>query len=482
MSRPSIPPTVHRPSEREGRGAPVAPRADSRTGRDAALAEKSDAVCRMGALMLAAGTGSYRVKAAMGRVAEALGIDRLEAQVSLNEIVSTTRAGGAFRTQVVEVPVPIVNADRIAALMRVSLRATPGLTAADLHARLNVLEAQARHHPLWAIVAGAALACAAFAFLNGGRWQECLAAGVAAAGGKLCQWMLRRARLNLLASVAAASLVACTIYMLSAHVLRWALPGTADPLHEAAFTSAILFLVPGFSLLTAALDLARFDFTAGMSRLLYATTITLAAAMGAWLVASAFGLGPAEIPPTDLPAGVTLRWRVLASFAGVFGFAITFNTPLRPALVASVIGVVANVPRLTAGDAGWNALPCAAAATLLVGLLAGWAALRLPAPRIILSVPAVLIMVPGTVTYRALVALIDREPLAALTNGSAALGVLLALAGGLAMARMLTDPAWISTTPSWTHMPATRAQRVLRERASAPPAAPRRAATGEDGS
>ena len=56
-----------------------------------ALAEKSDAVCRMGALMLGAGTGSYRVKAAMGRVAAALGIEELEAQVSLNEIVATAR-------------------------------------------------------------------------------------------------------------------------------------------------------------------------------------------------------------------------------------------------------------------------------------------------------------------------------------------------------------------------------------------------------
>ena len=59
-----------------------------------ALADKADAVCRMGALMLSAGTGSFRVKAAMGRVAVALGVDRLDAQVSLNEIVATARAEG----------------------------------------------------------------------------------------------------------------------------------------------------------------------------------------------------------------------------------------------------------------------------------------------------------------------------------------------------------------------------------------------------
>lgn len=68
-------------------------------GPGALLAEKSDAVCRMGSLMLTSGTGSYRVKAAMGRVAQALGIDQIEAQVSLNEIVATTRAHGTFRTR-----------------------------------------------------------------------------------------------------------------------------------------------------------------------------------------------------------------------------------------------------------------------------------------------------------------------------------------------------------------------------------------------
>lgn len=434
--------------------------------RDAALAEKSDAVCRMGSIMLHAGTGSYRVKAAMGRVAEALGIEQLEAQVSLTEIVATTRAGGSFRTQVVEVPVPAVNADRIAALLRVSLRAEPGLRAAELQNQLDQVEAKAQHYPAWAIVAGAAVACSAFAFLNNGRWQECLAAAVAAGCGKLVQLLLRGFRLNQLAMVAMASITACLVYVLGADLLQWALPLAEQPLHEAAFTSAILFLVPGFPLLTAALDLARFDFTSGASRLLYATMITLAAALGAWLVAWAFNLSPGEIEPLGLPAGTLLGLRALASFVGVFGFAITFNTPIRATVATSVIGMLANVPRLAAIDAGWNPLLCATVATLVIGLLAGWFSQRLPAPRIILSVPAVLIMVPGVSTYRALVAMINRQPIDALTYASVALGIVVALAAGLAIARMLTDPAWISANPSWTQMPRTHAQKLLQERAA----------------
>lgn len=458
---------------------PTPPPAPAPSDPAALLAEKSDAVCRMGSMMLSAGTGSYRVKAAMGRVAQALGIEQLEAQVSLAEIIATTREGGAFRTQIVEVPVPSVDAARIAALMRISLRAGPGLAAGDLHRQLDRVERAGRHYPYAVVVLGAAAASAAFAFHNNGRWQECLAAAVAAAIGKLVQLRLRRFRLNQLAVVALAATVACTVYLLGAAALRWALPTAAQPLHEAAFTSAILFLVPGFPLLTAALDLARFDFVAGVSRLLYATMVTLAAALGAWLVALGFGLTPGEIPPPPLPTAALWAFRLVAGFVGVFGFAITFNTPLRPALATAAIGTVANVLRLGAGDAGANPLLCAAGATLLVGLLAAAASQRLPAPRIILSVPAVLIMIPGASTYRALVAMINQDPLAALANGSVSLGILVSLAAGLVVARMVTDPAWIQATPDWTHMPTTRAQRMLRARprpgrSTRPPSGPAR--------
>lgn len=435
--------------------------ATTAAGREAALAEKSDAVCRMGAMMLTAGTGSYRVKSAMGRVADALGIEQLQAQVSLNEIVATTRARGAFRTQVVEVPVPVVNADRIAALMRVSLRASPGLSAAELHGQLDRLQAQAHYYPRWVIVAGATVACAAFAVLHHGRWQTCLAAGLAAGCGKAIQLLLSRFRLNPLAGIVVAATVAALACVLLADALQGLFPAPGWPAHQVAIISAILFLVPGFPLLTAALDLARFDFPAGMARLLYATMITLSAALGAWVVIWAFALAPAPSERYDVGAVALVLIRVVASFIAVLGFAVTFNTPLQAALVAATVGATVNVLRLGAVDAGGNRLLCAWGATLLIGLLAAATSQRLATPRIIVSVPAVLIMIPGTDTYRALVATINNDPLEALSSGFAALGIVVALAGGLAVARMITDPAWNRATPEWTHMPRTHAQVIL---------------------
>ncbi len=417
----------------------------------------------MGAMMLRAGTGSFRVKAAMGRVAQALGIEELEAQVSLTEIVATTRAHGSFRTQVVEVGAPAVNTDRIGRLLRISLRAAPGLTAAELQRQLaQVRRMKPLYRPI-GVVGGAALASLGFAFVNGGRAQEVILAAVAAAIGKFAQITLKRTRTNDLAVVSIAAGVASATYVALAQLVAYFSPLGIQPAYEAAFTSAILFLVPGFPLLTAALDLARFDFTSGVSRLLYASLVTMAAAIGAWIVTLTFSFEPVATTPPTIPAATLFVLRALASFCGVLGFAITFNTPIKVALTAATVGMIANVFRLTSADHGANLLLVSALATVFVGLSASYISQHwLIAPRITLSVPPVLIMIPGTPTYRALVGLIGRDPTAVFNNGSQALAIVLALASGLAVGRMMTDPLWSAPNPEWTHMPATNAQRALR--------------------
>jgi uncharacterized membrane protein YjjP (DUF1212 family) len=144
----------------------------------------SDAASRMGALMLGSGTGSYRVLQAMHQVAAALGIDQLQAQVTLTHIVSTTTRQGIFRTQVVEVPAPGVNADRIAALETISRNLPAGSSAAELGALLDEVEHRAALYGTGRLVVAAAAACAAFAFLNNGGWAECLVVFGAVACGR----------------------------------------------------------------------------------------------------------------------------------------------------------------------------------------------------------------------------------------------------------------------------------------------------------
>ncbi|MGV9709196.1 threonine/serine ThrE exporter family protein [Gordonia sp. NPDC003424] len=419
------------------------------------LIARSDAVTRMGALMLGSGAGSYRVKEAMGRVGRALGIDEIDSQVNLTEIVTTTKKGRIFRTQIIEVPVLGVNSDRIAALESISRTAEPGLTVQNLHAQLDEVEHRRPRYNKALVALAAAVACGAFAFLNNGTWQECLAAGVAAGVGKFVQTVLGRARINQLAVVCVSAAVACLCFVLGS-LLLGVIVHSPNLLQSSAFTSAVLFLVPGFALMTAALDIARFDFNAGISRLVYASTIILSAAIGAWAIATVSGLTPETEPAAPLPAASLIGLRILASFIGVLGFAVTFNTPLRIALCAASFGAVANPIRLALVDADLAAQVAAALATLIVGLFAAFFAERIQAPRITLSVPSMLIMVPGAAAYRALVYFNNEQIVQAVGNAVQAMIVVIGLAVGLAAARILTDKEWSLEKPSWTSLPGGR--------------------------
>ena len=105
------------------------------------LIRQSGAVLRMGQMMLASGTASYRVKMAMERLAFALGLDRHEALVTLTEITATSHRGQIFRTEVAEQHTITANADRLTRLERYADSVKPGLTVEQAHRGLDEIAA-----------------------------------------------------------------------------------------------------------------------------------------------------------------------------------------------------------------------------------------------------------------------------------------------------------------------------------------------------
>ncbi|HWB37649.1 MAG TPA: threonine/serine exporter family protein, partial [Rugosimonospora sp.] len=115
----------------------------------------------------------------------------------------------------------------------------------------------------------------------------------------------------------------------------------------------------------------------------------------------------------------------------------------RMALVAASVATVPNVLRIAAVEhLSWPPQAAAAAAACLVGLLAAWIAPRLNIPRITVYVPAVTIMVPGVPAYRAVYYLSNGDITSAMSYGVSAGLIVIALAVGLGIARMLTDREW----------------------------------------
>ena len=179
-----------------------------------------------------------------------------------------------------------------------------------------------------------------------------------------------------------------------------------------------------------------------MARLTYAVLIAVSAGLAVWAVAIVFGLTPSELPTRELSLGWLIPLQALASFIGVAGFALMFNGTVRMAAGAGVIGMVANVPRLELLRLDVPPQAAAAIAALLVGLLSAFAGPLLRVPRITLSVPAVLVMVPGVLLYRAVYAVSQGDTTAAVGIFAQASLVIVALPIGLTLARMLTDRQW----------------------------------------
>lgn len=405
---------------------------------------------RTGTLLLAAGSGSYRVKIAMSQVGAALGMTEVQALVTVNEITATCHRGDIYRTEISQAQTIGVNSDRIKQLQNfcASLATShPDVTHEEFTHRLDSIEEKLDsiegRGPRYSAVLNAlfaAIACAAFAFLNNGGPIEMTVVFLGAGLGQLTRRHLLHRGYNQLAVTMLAAAVASGVYLAVAQLLSAA--NVVDSLQASGYISAVLFLVPGFPLISSALDLSRLDFSAGTSRLAYALMIMTSAALSVWAVSALLGLDPTPASAPDLPVGLLLVFRLVASALGVWGFAMIFNSPPSIAMWAALIGMIANTIRLELIDLGVLTQAAAFAAGLTVGVLANMIAPRVKLPRLTLSVPAVVIMVPGAAGYRAIFYLNEGSNIEAMAYGVEAVFVVIAIAIGLTIARSVTDRDW----------------------------------------
>ena len=420
---------------------------DDSTAGQQAMGVEADAVLRLGLLMVAAGTGGYRVIRAMKRAARAMGFDRLDAEISITSVVCTFHRGVSFRTVVATQPAPAVDASRIEALEHLTHHLPNRMSANALTMCLDDIVHSVTHRwsrPVLMVAAGAA--CAAFALLNYFPAEGAAAVAVAAACGQLVRMILASRHLNQLGVVTVAAATSCLVF----YLLNWALPLTHLPDDARAFAAgyiaAVLYLIPGFPLFSSMLDLSRFDITAGLTRLCYAMAVITAATMSVALVSAMTGLSPLSI---DAPTP-TARWYLLAavaSFVGVGGFALLFNSSRRMVLFAASIGMVANMVRLVMIDAGVQPQYAAYTGGVVVGLLGAVITAQTTLPRITMTVPASVIMIPGTAMYRAVHFLNSGDIDQALSNAATAGLIIVWISAGLVTARILTDRDWAFGKP-----------------------------------
>ena len=408
--------------------------------KESGLIEKASVIGRVGLIMLSCGTGAWRVRTSMNRLSKELHVT-CTVDVGLMSIEFNCFDGKDCVSQSLSIANTGVNTSKLYRMEQFVdnfPKEDAHLTGEEIHKRLDEIE---KIHTLYSPVKlglAAALACCGFTFLLGGGPIEMLFAFIAAGVGNIVRTKLIKHHFTLFLNIAASISIACLVYAICFNVAE-SVFGIAH-VHEAGYICSMLFIIPGFPFITSGIDLAKLDLRSGLERLTYSIIIILVATMFAWIMALLLKLQPQDFTTIHMSIILLLILRIITSFCGVFGFSIMFNSSIPMAATAACIGAVANTLRLELID--FTHMPYSVAAfigALTAGLLASFIKSNNGYPRISLTVPSIVIMVPGLYLYRAIYNFGIMSLTEAVSWFSLAIMIIMALPLGLIFARILTD-------------------------------------------
>ena len=288
-----------------------------------------------------------------------------------------------------------------------------------------------------ATVAAFGLAAASVAGLLRTAWIDVAVAGVI---GLLIGWIaiLSGTRPHPAAAFEAlAALIATALATAFAHFVA---PLTL----QTVIVAALIVLMPGLTLTTAVAELASQQLVTGTTRFAGAMTVLLKLTFGSVAASQlmlALGWAPMPGTPEALP-----QWVELISMVGAsFSFAVLFRASRRdiPLVMGSaILGYV-----LTRMGSGWLG-PVATGtfagsvffSSLMMAALANVYGRWAGRPGQLVRVPGIMLLVPGSVGFRALGFVMERDYALGFDTLVAVLSAILALVAGLLFGSLLVPP------------------------------------------
>lgn len=303
--------------------------------------------------------------------------------------------------------------------------------AVEAAARIDAIEAALPRYGALAQLAAAGTASATSAVLfGGGALEVSVAGGIGLLVGSV---QLAAARLRPLERIqeGVAAVLAALAAALADHV--------AGPISVAvAVLAGLVMMLPGLTLTTAMTELATHNLVSGTSRLASATTTLLMLGFGV-----ALGTRIADL---TLGPGLTVAAQPLPAWAPPIALAVS------PVVFAIVFRVL---PRDLPWVLGAAFLAFYAArggavllgpelglflATLALGLAANLWSRLLSRPSAVAVVPAIILLVPGSLGYRSLASLMRQDVVGGVQTAFAVTQIAVALSAGLLVAHALVAP------------------------------------------
>jgi uncharacterized membrane protein YjjP (DUF1212 family) len=376
------------------------------------------------------GTPSHRLERVMTKVARSLGIEGVFLYTPTALVVSLHGQAGeqTYMRRVDSGPIDVDKLIRFDAVLG-EVEAGRVTVAAAREQMAQIASAPSPYSSLLTTIA-CAVSCGAVAvFFRGGMVEIMSAAliGLVVAGLDVLQsrrqW--ERGFLEPLAGFAAA--------VGSLAIARW-----IHPMDDRLVTLAsLIVLLPGLQLTVGLTELALGHLSAGVARLAGATatllTLIIGVAIG-WRIAGDWRTIP-DPPAAPLPEWCT--WAAILIAPIMFAIVFRARWPQWPVIIAiSVAGFWTS--QLVSESMGQEV--AAFAGALVVGCGANLYARLRDRPALVAQTPGLIVLVPGSIGYRSLTALIDRATIEGVDLAFLMIMIAVSLVGGLLTANALIPP------------------------------------------
>jgi uncharacterized membrane protein YjjP (DUF1212 family) len=412
--------------------------------RDAPLERRRDEpdpaaigfVLRLGRALHIAGYSAHRLEDSLGAISNRLGLADHQFFSTPTSIMASFGPIGRQRTHMLRVEPGEVNLGTLAALEEVSLEVAQGRTspADGIVAITRIGAAPPPYGPGLTTIAYGVVSGAATQFLGGGAREIIVATLLGLGLGVFALLTAGRPRLGRVFEPVAAFLVSAGAIGLAR---------AAGPVSVLVATlGGLIVLLPGLTLTVAMSELATRNLSSGTARLSGAFITFLAigfgVALGNRLGGAAFGVVPA-VAPVPLPG-----W---TAFAAVVAAGLGFVVVLRaepgdgPWIVAiGTLGMLGG----RAGAATLGVELGTFAGALAVGLASSAYERWSQRPAAVVLVPGILLLVPGSVGFRALTSLMARQAVVGIETIFSMILTAVALVAGLLVAGVIAPEPRVS--------------------------------------
>lgn len=380
-------------------------------------------VLSLGRALQTYGVSAPTLEQALGRVADRLGLEGALYATPTGFLASLRKQGHHSKTYLQRIEAGKSDLDKLSKVEELVDLVVEGRL--DVHEARNhlagILVSPPRYGP-WRVVGAYGLASFGMARVLGGGWREMLLGTcVGLLVGAMILAIQKRRSLGRLAPLAGG-----VISAVGSALLATLVPGSSQTVLA---LTGIIVLIPALSLLVSMQELGTGHLVSGTARMAGAVLVFLLLGFGVGLGQRLAGGLAVPIDPVPLPL-----WTLLPALGVVvLSFMVIFQSRLANfgwTLVASALGWCAALlgTRILGPEGG------AGLGAVVLGAVCNIYGRRARRPAVVLLLPALMLLLPGSIGFRSLTLLLHQQTLPGLEAGFHALFVSVSLMLGLLVA------------------------------------------------